>query len=58
MSGQPESPNWNLEEGYNDSLGQESSLEFYPHRVLGTGSVNGLNVMVSLNPSTVQIMMI
>lgn len=50
VTGNPNATNWNLENGYNDNMGGESPLDFYPHRVLGTGPPNGLGVILTLDP--------
>lgn len=49
VTGQPNGTHWSLEHGYDDSLGGESSLEFYPKRVIGTGPQNGLTLLLGLS---------
>lgn len=48
--GHPNATNWNLEQGYNDGHGGESSLDFYPNRVFSTGHLNGLTILLYLDP--------
>lgn len=44
--GQPNATHWNLEQGYNDN----KQRGIYPHRVLGTGPLNGLSLLLYLDP--------
>lgn len=48
VTGKPNVSNWNLQDGYKDKLVGKSSQEFYPHRVQGTGSLNGLSIILNL----------
>lgn len=49
VTGHPNATNWNMEQGYNDKMVGESSLKFYPHRVIGTGPTNGLTILLHLD---------
>lgn len=53
VTGKPNVSNWNLEKGYSDRLGEKLSQEFYPRRILSTGPLNALTVLLKLDSADV-----
>lgn len=56
VTGNPKSTHWNLDTDYEDSLDAKSSMDFYPHRVVGTGYPNALGITLRLNPDDLDYM--
>lgn len=51
LTGHPNTTNWDVMHGYNDSAKNASILDSYPHRILGTGARNGLSLLLYLDTS-------